>query len=76
MWHEGYVKVNGEEVSYQVKSYDEGSEFGINEGRISKLFIKSESTGKVLALYDRGWDKKPTTKTAKAVYTELLKQFN
>jgi hypothetical protein len=76
MWHMGYLMVNGEAISWQVKSYDEGSEFGIDEGRISKLFIRSETTGAVLASYERGWDKKPTTKTAKAVYADLLKKFN
>jgi hypothetical protein len=76
MWNEGYLKDNGEAISWQVKSYDEGSEFGIDEGRISKLFIFSKTTGAVLASYDRGWDKKPATKTAKAVYVDLLKKFN
>ena len=42
---------------YWAKVYDEGSEYGINEGRISKLMIKID--GKTTLCYDRGWDQKP-----------------
>lgn len=47
MWHEGTIGIplsaKGEETKiahYWVKAYDEGSEFGINGGKISKLMIK------------------------------------
>ena len=35
MWQEGTVSVNGEIFHYWMKQYEEGSEFGINGGRIS-----------------------------------------
>lgn len=41
--------------SFQAKLFDDGSEFGINEGRVSKLEIKN-SNGITVANYDRGWD--------------------
>ena len=40
-----------------IKVYDEPSEYGINEGKISKLTIKID--GVTTACYDRGWDLKP-----------------
>ena len=39
------------------KVYDEGSEYGINEGRISKLTIKID--GVTTLSYDRVWDLEP-----------------
>ncbi len=63
MWHEGTIgiKINkGTEskvAHYWVKAYDEGSEFGIDGGRISKLRI--EIDGRAVVNYDRGWDIEP-----------------
>jgi len=56
-WHEGAIQIPLDEkviAKYWVKSYDEPSVFGINEGRISKLEIRIK--GKITARYDRGWD--------------------
>ncbi len=63
MWHEGTIgiKINkGTEskvAHYWVKAYEEGSEFGIDGGRISKLTIKIN--GQTVVNYDRGWDIEP-----------------
>ena len=54
MWKQGTIEVNGKQYEYCIKQYDEGSEFGINGGRISKLNIRVN--GKEVANYDRGWD--------------------
>ncbi|WP_209121487.1 hypothetical protein [Alkalihalobacillus sp. BA299] len=48
-WVKG--EVDGRE--YQAKLYDEGSMFGIDGGRISKLWVDG------LCHYDRGWDDEP-----------------
>ena len=40
-----------------MKVFEEGSEFGIEGGKISKLMLKRNGT--VVANYDRGWDIKP-----------------
>ena len=57
MWHEGTIGIpKGDKYTiahYWVKAYEEGSEYGINNGRISKLTIKI--AGKITANYDRGW---------------------
>ena len=79
MWHEGYIKVpqaDGSDVlvHYQVKSYDEGSEWGINEGRISKLWL--EIDGQEVANYDRGWDMRPNCEAAEIALSILLNDYN
>jgi hypothetical protein len=70
MWTKGII--NG--YDYCIKHFEEGSEYGINGGRISKLDIRQES--KILASYDRGWDIKPTGKEVIAVFEEILNQYN
>ena len=70
MWTEG--KINGYE--YWIKHFDEGSEFGINGGRISKLAIRDQK-GRWVVNYDRGWDRKPTKET-RAIYEKLLEMYN
>lgn len=54
--------VVGQDDGYiRIKMYAEGSEYGIDNGRISKLFIR-DSKGTILVNYDRGWDVKPRKK--------------
>ena len=43
---------------FQVKVTEEGSEWGIDNGRIIKLFITTESGDEIVS-YERGWDKYP-----------------
>ena len=70
MWTKGTI--NG--YDYCIKHFEEGSEYGINGGRISKLDIRKD--GKIYANYDRGWDIKPTDKEVIAVFKEILNQYN
>ena len=70
MWDKGLS--NGYE--WEVKHFDEDSVFGIDEGKISKLFIyKDEET---VVAYDREWLKKPATKAVKELYNQLVAKFN
>lgn len=59
---------------FEAKLYDEGSCFGINEGRVSKLHIWPKEgfvfDSEVVA-YDRGWDIEPTQKT-RNVYNKIM----
>lgn len=48
-FYKGYI--------YEAKVYQDPSKFGIDKGRISKLFVKK--IGKIVANYDRGWDVEP-----------------
>jgi len=69
MWTNGKIG----EYTFYIKHYEEGSEYGINNGRISKLEIRKGR--EILANYDRGWDKK-VAKEAIEVFKALLKQYN
>ena len=69
MWTKG--NING--FDYEVKHHAKGSVFGINEGKISKLWIGKD--GKTVANYDRGWDI-PPTEEAQNVYESLLRRHN
>ena len=51
MWKHG--EYNG--FSWCIKVFDEGSRFGINNGRISKLWIQKKQNKEEVANYDRGW---------------------
>lgn len=70
MWSNG--KIDGYE--YSVKHFENGSEFGIDEGRISKIEIRKD--GKILVNYDRGWDIEPKDAAVKAVLFKLLERYN
>lgn len=70
MWREGSVKVHSSIFHYWMKQFDEGSEWGIEGGRISKLTIKCD--GMVVANYGRGWDIKPTDPDAQLAMEIIL----
>ena len=74
MWSKGNIEIDGAKVEYWVKHFEEGSEFGIDGGKISKL--ECRINGETLLHYERGWDKKPTTKLAKKAYAILTKMYN
>ena len=74
MWKEGTVSVNGEIFHYWMKQYEEGSEFGINGGRISKLTIKRG--GREVYNYDRGEDIAPIDKNTETTLAIILKSDN
>ncbi|UUV46894.1 hypothetical protein [Bacillus phage vB_BanS-Thrax4] len=73
-WVNGLV--NDGEFYFEAKLFEEGSIHGINEGRVSKLSISigDSWTGfkTCITNYDRGWDIKPQTAIAQAVYNEVL----
>lgn len=76
MWKLGFT--NG--FNWAILVFEQGSEFGINGGKISKLWIQRESNCEIIANYDRGWDVQPTEETTVAdgmeVYKMLLEKFN
>lgn len=78
MWKRGFIAIPQEggsyvSVRYSVKVYDVGSRFGINGGRISKLWLQID--GKCAANYDRGWDVKPTCEAAEIALQILLDSY-
>ena len=74
MWSKVTIEIDGTEISYEVKHFEEGSDFGIEGGRISKLFCKAK--GEIILHYERGWNKKPKTKLAAKAYEILKKKYN
>lgn len=72
MWHK--IEINGF-AGYRAnaKVFDEGSTYGINEGRISKLEIFNGKTR--VYNYDRGLDFDELDATGKAFYSEILQLF-
>lgn len=72
-WIQGKViDLSGTEYAFEAKVYNEGSIFGINNGRVSKLCIRTGSN--VILNYDRGWDIKPETEH-KPIYKALMKML-
>ena len=69
-WKEAIIENKGKDYKVTFKQFEEGSEFGINGGRISKLTINLDK--KKLANYDRGWDIEPMDENTKAVLQILL----
>ena len=81
LWKEGSIgiplKDGGKKIAhYWAKVYDEGSEFGIDEGRISKLTIKID--GKTVVNYDRGWDIEPdeNDRATMIAYSICIQEYN
>lgn len=72
VWIVGSVVCNGKQYSISGKVYLESSKFGIDNGPISKLWIKDMEKSKVIVNYDRGWDVKPTDEN-KDLYEAVMK---
>jgi hypothetical protein len=74
MWKEGSLRVNGDIFHYWMKQYDEGSPFGIDGGRISKLMLKRN--GKIVYNYDRSLDVAPVDENTAFALEILLHSEN
>ncbi len=74
MFKEGSMEQDGRIFRYEIKHFDEPSEYGIDGGRISKLEIMDGE--RTVAKYERGWDIRPSSKSAKASVDLLMKKYN
>lgn len=74
MWTQEIITYNGKAYRYAIKHFEESSEFGYMEGRVSKIWI--ERDGKTVFNYDRGLDIYAADKDTKAVLQMLLDKFN
>ncbi len=54
MWHNLDIRIDGKEYLIEAKVYDNPSMFGINGGRVSKLYIETPDEEEICC-YDRGW---------------------
>ena len=77
MWSEGIIACpsTGGKYKYWVKHYEEGSQHGIDGGKVSKLTIRKLGETRDLCNYDRGWDIEPTDEV-KTVYDILIQKYN
>lgn len=73
MWEKGEFAIDGEEYEYCAKVYDTGSEYGIDDGRVSKLQIKRG--GVEIVAYDRGWDVEPADYGAEQALQHVLDMY-
>lgn len=58
MWVNLNFEYSGQGYTGQAKVFAGSSEWGIGQGRVSKLFLRTLNGDDVLN-YDRGWDVKP-----------------
>lgn len=80
MPHGGWIDGTIGGYRFQAKIFDEGSEYGINGGRVSKLCVWDEELrakkqgiwSATIVNFDRGWDIKPKTAAHKAILSALL----
>ncbi len=72
-WLRGFL-IDFQGYEFEAKVYDLGSEFGIEEGRISKLAVFNAS-GETVIHYDRGWNIMPGSSTEQEVLDTLVKAF-
>ena len=74
MWKEGSIKAGSSIIHYWVKCFEDGSQYGIEKGRISKLMLKRD--GEIIANYDRGWDVEPSDPDTQLALELLLHKEN
>lgn len=76
MWSEGTMRVNGKNLKYWVKHFEEPSEdYGLEQGRISKCEIRLDGEA-VTYRYDRGLDIPAQDKETEMVLAVLKKKYN
>ena len=79
-WTRGTATINGVIYDFQIKHFDEPSEYGIDSGRISKLWMRRRGDAQAVLAYDRGWQRgfTPRGKGAevRAAYRAIIAKFN
>lgn len=73
-WKRAIIEYKNKDYKVTYKQFDNGSEFGINGGRISKLNIRVD--GKETCNYDRAWDLEAKDEGTKVVLSEVLDNEN
>ena len=61
---------------FEIKHFDQPSVFGINEGRISKLWLGWKNSYGTIARFDRGWDILPDFEEAQEAVDTLCTLWN
>lgn len=74
MWTQGEIRYKGRNYKYCMKHFEEPSEFGYDEGRVSKLNIIRDKIE--VFNYDRGMDIEPADADTEAVLKMILDKYN
>ena len=76
MWESGEFTLGGHKFYWEAKVCDLPSEYGIDNGRVSKLFVFKDGTSTYpVVAYDRGWDTKPKDDLVEKAYHYIMKRF-
>ena len=73
-WIIGNITINNETYRVNAKVFLEDSEYGINGGPVSKLWV-SDSNKDTIINYDRGWDVEPANKELYNIILKLVQDF-
>ncbi len=78
-WIRGHLL--GQDIGFQMKVFADTSIFGINDGRVSKLFVFkgkewTYDNTTIIINYDRGWDIEPAEPLGLSVLYLLLKAID
>lgn len=68
--NDGHVKGTANGFDFTALVFAEPSEFGINQGRVSKLFLHRDNVPAVV--YDRKWEKEAETNQTFGTYLKVL----
>ena len=68
----GYITGTIDGLQFSALVFDGGSEFGINAGRVSKLWVRDDARKQTIINYERGWDVQPKTAADRRIFEALL----
>ncbi len=74
-WTNATAKVGKKTYTIQMVVFEEGSEYGIEEGKISKLYV-ADADRNMIANYDRGWDVLPKSQAELDIVDTIIAKFN
>ena len=75
-WKIGFITLGKYIYKFEAKVFEEPSQFGIDNGCISKLYVKEHGKHEPMFVYERGWDIKPKTEIAKVLLSIIQTEFD
>ena len=79
VWTTAQAKHAGKPYYVETRHHEQPKTFGIQNGKISKLFIYAGTNWdekRCVCAYDHGWSKHPETRAAKAISNEIIAMYN
>lgn len=78
MYRTGCFVIDGISFKYEAKVFGKGSQFGIDDGRISKLQVMKktgDTSWTLIVLYDQGWEIQPEDEIDKKAFNYILNLY-